>query len=93
MAMACVADGTSVFIENIFENRYKHAGELLRLGARIKVEGRVAVVEGIPVLSGAQVECTDLRGGAALVIAGLAAEGITTVTEIHHLDRGYERCV
>lgn len=90
MAMACVADGTSVFIENIFENRYKHAGELLRLGARIKVEGRVAVVEGVPVLSGAQVECTDLRGGAALVIAGLAAEGITTVTEIHHLDRGYE---
>ena len=90
MAMACVADGTSVFIENIFENRYKHAGELLRLGARIKVEGRVAVVEGIPVLSGAQVECTDLRGGAALVIAGLAAEGITIVTEIHHLDRGYD---
>ena len=64
---------------------------MLRLGARIKVEGRVAVVEGTPVLSGAQVECTDLRGGAALVLCGLAAEGITTVTELHHLDRGYEK--
>lgn len=62
MAMACVADGTSVFIENIFESRYKHAGEMLRLGARIKVEGRVAVVEGTPVLSGAQVECTASAG-------------------------------
>lgn len=90
MAMACVADGTSVFIENIFENRYKHAGELMRLGAKIKVEGRVAVVEGVPVLSGAPVECTDLRGGAALVLAGLAAEGETTITALHHLDRGYE---
>ena len=91
MSMASVADGTSVFIENIFENRYKHAGELLRLGARIKIEGRVAVVEGVPVLSGAPVECTDLRGGAALVVAGLAAEGQTEITELHHLDRGYER--
>lgn len=91
MAMTSVADGTSVFIENIFESRYKHAGELMRLGAKIKTEGRVAVVEGIPKLSGAQVECTDLRGGAALVIAGLNAEGITEVTQLHHLDRGYER--
>ena len=90
MARTCVADGTSVFIENIFENRYKHAGELARLGAKIKVEGRVAVVEGVPVLSGAQVECTDLRGGAALVVAALAAEGRTIITELHHLDRGYE---
>lgn len=90
MAMTCVAEGTSVFIENIFENRYKHAGELLRLGAKIKVEGRVAVVEGVPALSGAPVECTDLRGGAALVIAGLAAEGQTEITGLHHLDRGYE---
>ena len=90
MAMACVADGTSVFIENIFESRYKHAGELMRLGAKIKVEGRVAVVEGVPVLSGAPVECTDLRGGAALVLAGLAAEGETSVTALHHIDRGYE---
>lgn len=91
MAMTCVADGTSVFIENIFESRYKHAGELMRMGAKIKTEGRVAVVEGIPKLSGAQVECTDLRGGAALVIAGLNADGITEVTHLHHIDRGYER--
>lgn len=90
MAMACVAEGTSVFVENIFESRYKHAGELSRLGAKIKVEGRVAVVEGVPGLSGAPVECTDLRGGAALVVAALAAEGQTVITGLHHLDRGYE---
>lgn len=89
MAMTCVADGTSVFIENIFENRYKHVGELMRLGAKIKVEGRVAVVEGVPALSGAPVVCTDLRGGAALVVAALAAEGQTEIFDLHHLDRGY----
>ncbi len=91
MSLASVADGTSVFVENIFENRYKHVGELLRLGAKIKVEGRVAVVEGVPRLSGATVCAMDLRGGAALVIAGIAAEGITEVDGLHHIDRGYER--
>lgn len=90
MAMACVADGTSVFVETIFESRYKHVGELMRLGARIKVEGRVAVVEGVPQLSGAPVQCTDLRGGAALVLAGLAAQGTTVIGETFHLERGYE---
>ena len=90
MAAACVAEGTSMFVENIFENRYKHVGELLRLGANIKVEGRVAVVEGVERLSGAAVEATDLRGGAALVVAGLAAQGETQVTGLRHLDRGYE---
>ena len=90
MAMAALAEGTSVFVENIFESRYKHVGELLRLGANIKVEGRVAIVEGVKKLSGASVEATDLRGGAALVVAGLAAEGTTCVTGLHHLDRGYE---
>ncbi len=75
MAMTCTASGTSLFVETIFDSRYRHVDELTRLGARIKVEGRVAVVEGVPVLSGAPVECTDLRGGAALVIAALAAEG------------------
>lgn len=90
MAMTTVADGTSMFVENIFESRYKHVGELLRLGANIKVEGRVAVVEGVERLSGAAVEATDLRGGAALVVAGLAAQGVTEVTGLHHLDRGYE---
>ncbi|MCI9415298.1 MAG: UDP-N-acetylglucosamine 1-carboxyvinyltransferase [Clostridiales bacterium] len=90
MAMTCVAQGTSVFIETIFDNRYRHVDELSRLGARIKVEGRVAVVEGVPRLSGAQVECTDLRGGAALVIAALAADGETEITALQHLDRGYD---
>lgn len=91
MAMTTLASGTSVFVENIFESRYKHVGELLRLGANIKVEGRVAVVEGVDHLSGAEVEAPDLRGAAALVTAGLAAEGITQVNGLHHLDRGYER--
>ncbi len=90
MALTCVAEGTSVFVETIFESRYKHVCELMRMGARIKVEGRVAVVEGVPVLSGAPVECTDLRGGAALVLAGLAAQGTTEITELQHLERGYE---
>ena len=90
MAMAALADGTSIFVENIFESRYKHVGELLRLGANIKVEGRVAIVEGVKNLSGASVEATDLRGGAAMVVAGLAAYGTTYVTGLHHLDRGYE---
>ncbi len=90
MAMASVAKGTSVFIETIFESRYKHVGELMRLGANIKVEGRVAVVEGAKALSGAAVQCTDLRGGAALVLAGLAADGNTELSELHHLERGYE---
>ncbi len=93
MAMACLAEGTSVFIENIFESRYKHVGELTRLGAKVKVEGRVAVVEGVPRLSGAPVECTDLRGGAALVVAALAAADETEITNLHHLDRGYENLV
>lgn len=90
MAMMTIADGTSIFVENIFESRYKHVGELLRLGANIKVEGRVAVVEGVKRLSGASVEATDLRGGAALVVAGLAANGETEIIGLHHLDRGYE---
>ena len=90
MAMTCMADGTSVFVENIFESRYKHVGELVRLGARIKVEGRVAVVEGVKHLSGAEVQAADLRGGAALVVAGLAAEGVTQVQNVRYIDRGYE---
>ncbi len=91
MAMTAVADGTSVFVENIFESRYKHVGELLRLGANIKVEGRVAIVDGVERLSGAPVEATDLRGGAALVVAGLAAAGVTEISGLNHLDRGYEK--
>ncbi|MGI5893003.1 MAG: UDP-N-acetylglucosamine 1-carboxyvinyltransferase [Candidatus Merdivicinus sp.] len=91
MAVATLAEGTTMFVENIFESRYKHASQLARMGAKIKLEGRVAVVEGVPMLHGANVECTDLRGGAALVAAGLAAEGETILREIHHIDRGYEQ--
>lgn len=90
LAAACVGQGTSVFVETIFENRYRYVDELARMGARIRVDGRVAVVEGGTPLQGAAVRCTDLRGGAALVVAGLAAVGETRVEELHHLDRGYE---
>ncbi len=90
MALTTIADGTSVFIENIFESRYKHIGELLRFGAKIHAEGRMAVVEGVKTLNGAIVKATDLRGGSAMILAGLSANGITEITEIHHIDRGYE---
>ena len=91
MAMTTIADGTSVFVENIFSNRYKHVGELLRLGADIKVEDKVAVVEGVKRLSGAKITATDLRGAAALIVAGLGAEGITEISGLKHIDRGYEK--
>lgn len=90
MAMTTVSKGTSVFVENIFESRYKHVGELLRLGANIKVEGKVAVVEGVKKLSGAPINAPDLRGGAALIIAALAAYGTTTITNLNYIDRGYQ---
>ena len=90
MSALTVARGTSCFVENIFESRFKHVGELLRLGANIKVEGKVAVVEGVSGLSGALVEAQDLRGAAALITAGLAAEGTTEVTGIKYLERGYD---
>lgn len=90
LAAACVGEGTTVCVETIFENRYRYVDELTRMGARIRVDGRVAVVEGVDTLHGADVVCTDLRGGAALLVAALAAEGVTRLTELHHLDRGYE---
>ncbi len=90
MAMACVARGTSVIVENIFESRFKHVSELVRMGAEIKVEGRVAVVYGVERLYGAKVVATDLRGGGALAVAGLAAVGTTEITGVGHIDRGYE---
>ena len=89
-AMLSVADGTSVVVENIFECRYKHVSELIRLGAKINVEGRTAVIEGVPYLTGASVVSPDLRGGFALVIAGLAAKGETIISGVEHIDRGYE---
>jgi len=83
------AEGTSMVIETIFENRFMHVNELKRMGANIKIEGRSAIIEGNPNLLGAQVRATDLRAGAALVLAGLAAEGITEITDIEHIERGY----
>ncbi len=91
MAVASVSDGTGVFIENIFESRYKHVGELLRMGADIKIAGKVAVVNGVDSLYGAPVVATDLRGGVSLVAAGLSASGITEISDIRHIDRGYEK--
>ncbi len=91
MAMLCKAAGTSVIVENIFESRYKHVGELVRMGAKIKVEGKVAIIDGVNTLYGSRVESIDLRGGSALVVAGLAAEGKTIITGIKHIDRGYEK--
>lgn len=93
LAAACVGEGTTVCVETIFENRYRYVDELARMGAHIRIDGRVAVVEGVPTLRGADVACTDLRGGAALLIAALAAEGETRLTALHHLDRGYENPV
>ena len=90
MALATVARGTSVFIENIFENRFQHVDELTRMGADIKVEGRSAVVRGVNTLQGANVVARELRGGASLVVAALAANGTTTIGGTEFIDRGYE---
>lgn len=90
MALASISEGTGIFVENIFENRYQHVEELVRMGADIQVDGRVAVVCGVPHLSGATVVAKELRGGAALVLAGLSAEGITQIENIKYIDRGYE---
>ena len=91
MALDCIADGSSVVTETIFENRFMHVNELLRLGAHIEIDGHTAVVRGVPRLSGAKVMATDLRASASLVIAGLVADGDTVVDRIYHLDRGYDR--
>lgn len=90
MALMTCADGVSVFEETVFENRYRHVDALLKMGAEIYVSGQTAVVKGVRQLSGAPVRATDLRGGAAMVLAGLAAQGVTEVTQIFHMDRGYE---
>jgi UDP-N-acetylglucosamine 1-carboxyvinyltransferase len=91
MAVNCIAEGASSVSETIFENRFMHVNELLRLGARIDVEGHTALIQGVPRLSGATVMATDLRASASLVIAGLVADGQTRVDRIYHLDRGYDR--
>ena len=91
MALNCIAEGTATVTETIFENRFMHVNELVRLGANIEVDGHTAVVQGVPRLSGATVMATDLRASASLVIAGLVADGETVVDRIYHLDRGYDR--
>ena len=91
MALMCIAEGTSVLEEKIFENRFMHAPELLRMGAEIDVQGGTATVTGVERLKGAPVMATDLRASVSLILAGLAAEGETVVNRVYHLDRGYER--
>jgi UDP-N-acetylglucosamine 1-carboxyvinyltransferase len=91
MALNCIAEGASKVTETIFENRFMHVNELVRLGAKILIDGKVAMVQGVPRLSGASVMATDLRASASLVIAGLVAHGETIVDRIYHLDRGYDR--
>ena len=90
MAMNCVAEGISVVVETIFENRMMHVAELMRMGANIRLEGNTAIVAGMPSLRGAPVMATDLRASACLILAGLTAKGITIVDRIYHTDRGYE---
>lgn len=89
MSLLCTVEGTSIITETIFENRYMHVSEMKRMGANIKVDGRSAIVQGVNKLTGCEVKATDLRAGAALVLCGLAAEGITSVTDVYHIDRGY----
>ncbi len=93
MALMTIAQGTSIVTETVFENRFMHVDELKRMGASIKIDGRSAVVEGVERLTGCQVKATDLRAGAAMVLAGLVAEGQTEISYIHHIDRGYDNLV
>ena len=92
-AVLCIAQGTSVITEGVWDNRYRYVDELRRMGARIQVDGKVAVIEGVEQLTGAPVHACDLRAGAAMVIAGLAAQGVTEVDSIHHIERGYQNLV
>ena len=89
-AVLCVASGTSIIVENIFENRYKYTAELQKMGANINIEGKTAIIKGVKKLSGTKVRVTDLRGGASLVLGGLAAKGTTNVEDIQYILRGYE---
>jgi UDP-N-acetylglucosamine 1-carboxyvinyltransferase len=91
MALMCVANGVSTITENIFENRMLHVAELKRMGADITLSGKTAIVRGVKSLSGAKVMASDLRASASLVLAGLRSSGVTEVSRIYHIDRGYER--
>jgi UDP-N-acetylglucosamine 1-carboxyvinyltransferase len=88
--MNCIAEGVGVIRETIFENRFMHLNELARLGSDIRIEGNTAIIKGVERLTGAPIMATDLRASASLVLAGLVAEGETTVDRIYHIDRGYE---
>jgi UDP-N-acetylglucosamine 1-carboxyvinyltransferase len=90
VSMLALADGVSIVTENLFSGRFRYVSELVRMGADIRTEGHHAVIKGVPTLSGAPVKATDIRAGAALVVAGLGAQGETVVTDAHHVDRGYE---
>ncbi|MCA1597008.1 MAG: UDP-N-acetylglucosamine 1-carboxyvinyltransferase, partial [Chloroflexi bacterium] len=92
-ALCALADGTSTITETVYESRFKYTNELVRMGADILVEGRTAIFRGVPRLTGAQVQANDLRSGAAMVLAGLAAQGETQISELQYLDRGYEDMV
>lgn len=91
--LMCLAEGTSIITETVFENRFMHVDELKRMGANIKIEGKSAVIEGVKKLSGCQVKATDLRAGAALIISGLISEGTTEVFDVYHIFRGYEKII
>jgi len=90
-SLACLAQGTSIITETVFEDRFAHIAELQRMGAQIERKGQMVIVKGVPFLEGTIVKASDIRGGAALVLAGLAARGVTQICDIHHIDRGYER--
>ena len=89
MALLSITRGVSVITETVFENRFMHVGELGRMGANIKIDGRIAIVEGVSTLTGCEVKATDLRAGAAMILAGLVANGETEIGEVYHIDRGY----
>ena len=91
MTLLTRAQGTSMIVETVFENRFMHTEELARMGADIWIDGRVAVIKGVPELYAAKVRATDLRGGASLILAALCAKGETEISLVHHVDRGYEK--
>ena len=93
VTLLSIAEGTSVMVENIFENRYKYVSELTKMGAEITIEGKIAIIKGVEKLTGAELEAKELRGGASLVLAGLVAEGYTTVSGVKYIERGYENFV
>ena len=92
-AVLCLAEGTSVITEGVWDNRFRYVDEFRSMGAQIQVDGKIAVIEGVEKFTGARIQACDLRAGAAMVIAGLAAQGTTEIGHIHHIERGYEDIV